>query len=93
VIDSLYRRYHALAQEELSRTLGRLPNVSVEERAHLEEFARRVVNKLLHDPIRALRQADGTHAARDQYLHAMQMLFNLQAEAPPEPGESEPPKG
>jgi hypothetical protein len=47
----------------------------------------------LHDPIRALRQADGTHAARDQYLHAMQMLFNLQAELPKEPGENEPRAG
>jgi len=83
VIDSLYQRYHAIAQEELSRTLGRLPNVSPEERAHLEEFARRVVNKLLHDPIRTLRQADDAHGSKDQYLHAMQMLFNLQADAPP----------
>ena len=77
VIDTLYRRYHALAQEELARTIARMGNVTPQERAHLEEFARRVVNKLLHDPIRTLRHADGAHQSRDQYLHAMQMLFNL----------------
>ncbi|HTW93351.1 MAG TPA: glutamyl-tRNA reductase [Tepidisphaeraceae bacterium] len=92
VIDTLYRRYHALAQEELDRTLGRLGEVTPEERAHLEEFARRVVNKLLHDPIRTLRHADGAHQSRDQYLHAMQMLFNL---SPTDENESknDPPAG
>jgi len=29
--------------------------VSAAEKEHLEELARRIVNKLLHDPIRMLR--------------------------------------
>src|SRR5205085_11296628 len=72
VIDALYQRYHQLAQEEVSRTLGKLPNVSDAERSHLEELARRIVNKLLHDPVTMLRQSEGLHGPATQYLHAME---------------------
>jgi hypothetical protein len=61
----------------LSRTLNKLPNVTDAERQHFEELARRIVNKLLHDPVHALRKADESHAPAEQYLHAMERLFNL----------------
>jgi glutamyl-tRNA reductase len=77
LIDGLYRRYHALAQEELARTLNKLPNISESERAHLEELRRRIVNKLLHDPIRMLRQGEQQHGA-PAYLHALEKLFGLE---------------
>jgi glutamyl-tRNA reductase len=77
VIDRLYKRYQQLAQEEVARTLNKLPNVSEAERTHLEELARRIVNKLLHDPVQALRNADELHAPASQYLHAMEQLFKL----------------
>ena len=77
VIDQLFKRSHALASEEVARTLGKLPNVSPEERQHLEDLARRIVNKLLHDPIKTLRDADAAHSPSGQYLHAMQKLFQL----------------
>jgi glutamyl-tRNA reductase len=76
-IDRLYKRYHQLAQEELARTLNKLPSVSEAERQHLEELTRRIVNKLLHDPVHALRRADETHVPAEQYLHAMEQLFRL----------------
>jgi glutamyl-tRNA reductase len=60
LIDDLYKRGHALAREELARTLARLPDISVEERGHLEDLARRIVNKLLHDPVKSLRAAQET---------------------------------
>ena len=53
-IHRLYRRYHELAREELDRELTKLPNIRAQERADLEEFARRLVNKLLHDPVQVL---------------------------------------
>jgi glutamyl-tRNA reductase len=77
VIDRLYKRSHELAQEELVRTLNKLPNVTDAEREHLEELARRIVNKLLHDPVHALRRADDAHVSAEQYLHAMERLFDL----------------
>jgi len=63
VIDQLYKRYHQLAQDELTRTLTKLPDVTDTEKSHLEELARRIVNKLLHDPVRALRSADDVHTS------------------------------
>ena len=77
VIDQLYKRYHQLAQDELNRTLHKLPDVSEAEKSHLEELARRIVNKLLHDPVQALRSADDSHGSNSQYAHAMEQLFKL----------------
>jgi glutamyl-tRNA reductase len=79
-IDRLYKRSHQLAQEELARTLNKLPNVGEAEREHLEELARRIVNKLLHDPVHAMRRADEKHLSMEQYLHAMEQLFGLTEE-------------
>jgi glutamyl-tRNA reductase len=77
VIDQLFKRSHALASEEVARIVGKLPNISAEERQHLEELGRRIVNKLLHDPVKTLREADAAHAPGGQYLHAIQKLFQL----------------
>jgi glutamyl-tRNA reductase len=79
-IDALYKRYHAVAREELDRTLNKLPNLSEVEREHLEELSRRLVNKLLHDPIKALRESDNTHGPTSAYLHALSKLFDLPEE-------------
>ena len=77
-IDKLYRHYHALAQEELNRTLNKLPNVSESEKAHLEDLARRLVNKLLHAPLQTLRQSDSPHVGvSGGYVHAVERLFGL----------------
>jgi glutamyl-tRNA reductase len=81
VIDQLYKRYHQLAQEELTRTLSKMPDVSEAEKSHLEELARRIVNKLLHDPVQALRAADDAHTPAVQYIHAMERLFKLGEQA------------
>ena len=80
VIDALYKRSHQLAREELDRTLNKLPNVTDAERQHLDELARRIVNKLLHDPVQALRRADGSHGPTSQYVHALEQLFRLPGE-------------
>ena len=78
-IDRLYQHYHKLAQEELTRTLTKLPSISEAEKAHLEELARRIVNKLLHGPVQTLRQPGGAgHGATGPYLHAMEKLFGLE---------------
>jgi glutamyl-tRNA reductase len=83
VIDQLYRRHHQLAQEELQRTLNKLGPIGEQERAHLEELARRIVNKLLHDPIQALRRSGEFHMPASQYLHALEKLFRLDREERP----------
>ena len=88
-IHRLYNRYHAVAQEELARTLNKLPNISPAEKAHLEDLARRIVNKLLHDPVQTLRNSDSEHVPATQYLHALEKLFQLNESSPQTSGESE----
>lgn len=89
VIDRLSKRYHQVAAEELQRTLNKLPNIGDAERAHLEELTRRLVNKLLHDPISMLRRSEGMHGASGQYLHALEQLFRLENEGDESEGESD----
>jgi glutamyl-tRNA reductase len=76
-IDRLYQRMHEMAREELERTIGKLSGMNNGDRAHLEELSRRIVNKLLHEPIDAMRRADELHGPAQQYLHALEKLFGL----------------
>ncbi|QOV88372.1 glutamyl-tRNA reductase [Humisphaera borealis] len=78
-IDRLYKRYHRMAREELDRTINKLPAAAQQERAALEEMTRRIVNKLLHRPIHAMRHADPEHP-EIPYVHAMEKLFDLEEE-------------
>jgi glutamyl-tRNA reductase len=55
MIQQLYKRYHTIAQQELGRTLLKLPNLAEYERQHLHELSRRIANKLAHDPIRVMK--------------------------------------
>jgi glutamyl-tRNA reductase len=80
MIDRLSKRYHRIAAEELQRTLNKLPNIGESEKAHLEELTRRLVNKLLHDPISMIRRSEGLHGTSQQYLHALEQLFKLQGD-------------
>ncbi len=83
VIDQLFKRSHELASEEVARTIGKLPNISEDEKHHLEDLARRIVNKLLHDPIKTLRESNTSHGLPGGYAHAMQKLFQLKDENDP----------
>lgn len=91
-IDKLYQRHHELAREEVERVVNKLPGISAVERQHLEDLARRIVNKLLHDPVKMLRESESPHALGQTYLHAMEKLFQLDAEKPaPQRREDESP--
>lgn len=81
LIERMYAHHHKLAQGELERTLNKLPHLSDADRAHLEDLARRIVNKMLHEPIRTLRSSDESHGPTAQYIHAMEKLFNLSSES------------
>lgn len=80
LITRLYSRYHQIAQEEVARTRKKLPGVGDADAAHLEDLARRIVNKVLNDPVQVLRRADDSHNSAPPYLHALEKLFNLEDE-------------
>jgi glutamyl-tRNA reductase len=92
LIDQLYKKSHAVAQEELTRTLSKMNGISQTDREHLEDLTRRIVNKLLHDPIQQLRNGESLHGPAARYLHAMEKMFQLQEQNPQEdPPQSDDP--
>jgi len=65
-----------IRQRELSRALRRLQGVSPEVHRQLEAFSRSLVNKLLHEPTRRLREE--TDPGRcDTYVRVTRDLFGL----------------
>jgi len=88
LIDHLRQRSHAVALDELHKTISKLSGITPTDKQHLEELTRRIVNKLLHDPIQVLRGSDALHAPMTQYFHAVEKLFKLEDEPPslPSPG-------
>lgn len=55
-IEEMYKKGHELAAEELARTLNKIKGVDAEDLKQLEEMTRRIVNKLLHEPICRMKE-------------------------------------
>ena len=81
VIDALYQRYNAIARAELERTLGKLP-LDDAGKQELEQLVHRIVQKMLHDPVKQLKQGHDPREGGQAYLHAVEKLFRLEAGAP-----------
>jgi glutamyl-tRNA reductase len=77
-IVTLQQRAEELRQAELRRVQGRLGNLTAEQRAAVEALSRGLMNKFLHSPMQALKQAakEGD-AAR---IEAIRETFALRAE-------------
>jgi glutamyl-tRNA reductase len=83
-IVSLQQHLENLRQAELDRVRGRLGTLSPEQEMAVESLTRGIINKIMHTPITTLKSA-----ARDPesttVVDVVRKLFNLRAEAPPEP--------
>jgi glutamyl-tRNA reductase len=88
LIDALYKRSADIAQAELARTIGKM-QADEKQREHLEELVHRIVQKMLHEPVRHLRTSE-PHEGVPGYAHAVEKLFGLHAreEATERPGDS-----
>jgi glutamyl-tRNA reductase len=76
VIGSLWNKADGIRAEVLARTRARLPQLDEESWSHVENLARALVAKLLHEPATRLRaQAGNGHA--EQYSDALIHLFDL----------------
>lgn len=75
-IRSLRKSFHSTAEEELQKVFQRIKNLSESERKEIEQFVHRLVNKLLHDPSRNLKQLA---QEEDSHLHmeSIAKLFDL----------------
>lgn len=77
VISGLRRGMHKPKQAELERLFHKLPQLDENARGEIEQFADRLVNKMLHPPLESLRHAskNGTHHG---LLDALKRLFKLE---------------
>ena len=75
-IRSLRKAFHSTAEEELQKVFRRIKNLPESERKEIEQFVHRLVNKLLHDPSRNLKQLA---QQEDSHLHmeSIAKLFDL----------------
>lgn len=82
VIQRMRKRAARLRESELGRLFRGLTDLAPEERAQVEEFARRFQNKLLHAPTARLRQgmAEG---AGPELVEAVRFLYGIEEEEAP----------
>lgn len=79
VIRALRRRLHDLGRHEVERLLEHLEGLSGRDRRLIELMERRLVNRLLHQPMTALRRALG-RGRGSAYLGLVRELFGLEDE-------------
>ncbi len=87
-IVSLQQQYEELRKAELSRMQGRLSSLTPEQAAAVEALTRGLVNKFLHPPMQALKQA-----ARDndpERVEALCEVWSLPSTAEKEPHMASP---
>ncbi|MGH7229384.1 MAG: hypothetical protein ACREIH_09260, partial [Nitrospiraceae bacterium] len=75
-IVALRNRAEEIKRSELDKTLGRLGNLSPEERGVVEGLASAIVNKLLHGPLVTLK-AEAHSAGGTMFVEAARRFFNL----------------
>ena len=82
LIDHLYQRSHALAQEELARTVAKLSGVTDGDKQQLEELPAASSTSSCTIPSRCSAIPSRAHAPMTQYLHAVEKLFKLEMTTP-----------
>jgi glutamyl-tRNA reductase len=79
VLKEFRDRLEQVRAAELERALRRLPHLGAEERRHIEHFSHALLNKFLHQPTVAVKQA--AEAGRGYgLLEALKRLFGLEHE-------------
>lgn len=79
LIAEMHQRAESIRQNELDKTLRRLPDLDAGQREHLDLLTQALVKKLLHAPITQLRSAAGSPQAVE-YATAARKLFDLEAQ-------------
>ena len=79
-IRALRQYADTLRQQELKRTLQRLPDLTQRETAIIEELSTRIVNKILHIPMLRLKEAT-IEGQEHLYAEALHYLFDLKEQS------------
>ena len=76
IVKRLREQWHDISKEELARLSSKLQHLSAEDRQTVEYSVNRIVNKLLHPPLEALRK-EAREGTPHGLLDAMKRLFHL----------------
>lgn len=76
-ITSLRKKADTICQEELAKTLKRLPELSSKEKKMIEKMSQAICSKLLHDPLLFLKNDTCTHQKEDKKEDKIEMLRNI----------------
>jgi len=76
VISTLYDTLHALGREEVERSRGRLRDLSPAQQEEVGEIVRRLVNRILHPPMAALKEGNANGEA-EALAASLRRLFRL----------------
>lgn len=79
VVTELREHFHAIAEGELQWLAPKLRDASPRERELIEQMVRRLVNKILHEPIQTLNEK-GVEGRGQVYAETARRLFGLDAE-------------
>jgi glutamyl-tRNA reductase len=79
-VAALVARADEVLRAELERALRSLPELSAEQREVVDHLSRRIVAKLMHDPLQRAREL-GTSARGTLYLDAVRELIELDDES------------
>lgn len=77
-IHLLSTKFEKIRQQELQKALGRLKALNPEQQSILEAMSAAIVNKILHDPLLALKTQDfEKENPSHSYLEIIQKIFRL----------------
>ena len=84
-ISALRREAEKMRRAEVAKTLAHLPDLTDEEKQHIESLSEAIVKKILHRPISRLKAKDGGQ----DYVEAARELFGIDEKAT-QTGEADP---
>ena len=76
IVSRLMQDWHAISKDELDRLFNKLPHLTEKDREQIERSVERVVNKLLHPPLEALKD-EAREGTPHGLISALKRLFGL----------------
>jgi glutamyl-tRNA reductase len=76
VVSRLMNDWHGVSKEELDRLFKKLPHLTSKDREQIEQTVGRIVNKLLHPPLEALKD-EAREGTPHGLINALKRLFGL----------------
>ncbi len=78
VIRSLKDKAEKIRKVELEKSIRKMKKIGEEEKKELERLSSAIINKLLHEPITALKKFSLDESKKEKYIKFMKDFFNLE---------------